>query len=168
MLDGRRTASSRPTSTTRSRRASARSACWSRSKSTGDQDALDRARPADRHARRRRQPARRLAPTRSIRPLVERERAIFTEQAANPASPKRSSRRWSKAACASSTRKSCCSSRSSSSTARRPSARRRGGREGRRRADQGHRLRPLRAGRRHREGRTDFAAEVAAAAGQAS
>ena len=56
--------------------------------------------------------------------IVARERSIFAEQARSPASPRRSSRRWSRAACASSTRRSCCSRRPSSSTARRPSSRR--------------------------------------------
>ncbi len=44
---------------------------------------------------------------------LERERAVLSEQArARAASPRRSSRRWSMAACANTTRKSCCSSRS--------------------------------------------------------
>ena len=101
-------ARSRPMSTTRSPTASASSACWWRSR-----------RPATREAARAfaRQVAMHVAATnplaltagrgRSGRGRARDARSSPTRRA-SPASRKRSSRRWSRAACASSTRRSCC------------------------------------------------------------
>ena len=76
------------------------------------------ARPADRHARRRGEAG--GARHRRGRPggAGAREGGAVASRPAPPASRKRSSRRWSKAASASTTRKWCCWSRSGCMTAR--------------------------------------------------
>ena len=73
---GRRRASSAPTCTTRCAEASARSACWSRLRSTATKAALSDARPPDRHARRRHQSGR-ARPRRRSTETLEREKAIL-------------------------------------------------------------------------------------------
>ena len=161
---GSSTARSRPMSTTRSPTASASSACWSRSRSTGDQGKL--ARSAARSRCMSPRPTRsRCAPTKSIRP---------PSSASGRSSPSRRGVRQA--------------GRHHREDGRRPPAQvlrgsrapeaglrhqsrpdRREGAEGGRRRTSAPRPRspasslPPRRG--HREGRDDFAAEVAAAAG---
>ena len=100
----------------RSRRTSARSACWWRSSSTGDKAKLAPLGQAARHARGGDQPAvARPSPT-STRPRSSASARSSPSRPASRARPPTSSRRWSRAASASSTRRSCCSSRPSSWT----------------------------------------------------
>ena len=78
-----------------------------------DRDDRQRARRArlcapDRHACRRHQPAGADGGSRSIRRRSSARRRSSPSRPASRASRKRSSRRWSRAACASSTRRSCC------------------------------------------------------------
>ena len=101
------------------------------------------ARQADRHARRRHQPAVARPSTPSTRPRVERERAVLRRAGRGlAASPRTSSRRWSRAACASSTRKSVLLEQVFVIDGETKVVEgRRGRRQGGRRADRGHRLR---------------------------
>ena len=108
------------------------------------------------------------APRRRARPGCRRARAVGLRRSrrASRASRSRSSTRWSRAACASSTRRRCCCRRSSSSTRRRPWPRRW-------RAPRSVSAGPIgltefvcfRLGEGIEKKSTDFAAEVAKAAG---
>ena len=80
-------------------------------------DARD-ARPSGRHARRRAPSRRRWTSMPSIRRRWSASARSWSIRPASPASPTRSSRRWSKAASANTTRKWCCWSRSGCMTAK--------------------------------------------------
>ena len=80
-MSSRRRAMSPSTCTTRSPTAWARSACWWRSRATGDEGGAGELRPSARHAHRRRGSPAAITAEELDPALIERERAVYTEQA---------------------------------------------------------------------------------------
>ena len=76
--------------------------------SEGEKEALAALRSSARHAHRRHRPAAAVTADELDPALIERERAVYTEQAKASGKPPRSSPRWSRAGCARSSTSRWC------------------------------------------------------------